>query len=66
MKNHREPKLPAIQLVKLKPGTFPPVKVREWIVEEYIPNGKILLRCPDYRNYTLSVIPEHIEMDLIK
>ncbi len=47
--------------VRLKEGTFPHVKIREWVVDQYLPNGKIILKLPD-KNYTLDVMPGDIEL----
>lgn len=61
MENHSTPKLPKVgQSVKLKPDAFPHVKLREWVIEKYLPNGKILLKYLG-KTYTLEVIPEDIE-----
>ncbi len=46
--------------VTLKTGAFPHVKIREWTIDCYLKNGKVLLRCPE-RDYTLEVTREDIE-----
>ncbi len=53
--------LPPIgQQVKLKTEVLSRVIIREWIVDQYLSNGKILLKRTD-RHYTLEVNPEDIE-----
>jgi hypothetical protein len=47
--------------VRLKPGIFPHVKVREWEITCF-GKDKILLRCR-VKNYTLEVLPQDIEAD---
>ncbi len=46
--------------VTLRRGTWPGVKIREWLVEQ-LENGNVLLRCPK-RKYTLEVISKDIEL----
>ncbi len=61
MKNYPAVRLPAIgQKVTLKPEVLPNVIIREWIIDEHLSNGKIVLKRPD-RNYTLEVMPDDIE-----
>ena len=47
--------------VHLKEGLFPYVKIRDWIIQEILANGHLLLRCKE-KNYTLEVLREDVEV----
>ncbi len=45
--------------VRLKEGTFPDIKIRDWIVKEIMPGGTILLRTNE-RGYVWMASPEEL------
>lgn len=49
--------------VHLKAEALPHVKIRDWIIESVLSNGRLLLRYQDQeRNYSLEVQTEDIEV----
>ena len=47
--------------IHLKNGAFPSVKIRDWVIQEILPNEHFLLCCTK-KNYTLEVLKEDIEL----
>lgn len=45
----------------MKKGTYPRVRIREWVVKEREENGKFLLICKS-KGYTLQVDPKDMEL----
>ena len=48
--------------VRLKEGAFPHVKIRDWVIQEVLENGHLLLSLKD-KDYTLEVLQEDIELN---
>ena len=47
--------------VHIKDASLPHVRIRNWIIQEILSNGHLLLRC-EGKNYTLEVMKEDVEV----